>query len=173
MLRTNLSTRPFYNERGVLGALAFIALIVLLSRRQSSLRTEADAAEAQAADLRARAVRTRQAVNQKQIDQLSSAAREANAVIGQRLFSWTELLNHLESTLPDNVRITSLRPRIMPDASIVVQMTLTGRSIEDIGEFINRLERSAAFSDVLPGEEDPTDQGLVQATVEGKYAAAR
>ena len=60
MLRTNLSTRPFYNERGVhglLGVLAFIVIvltiynltqIVLLTRRQSSLSREATAAETRA-----------------------------------------------------------------------------------------------------------------------------
>ena len=48
MLRTNLSTRPFYNERGVHGLLGVVALIVMrltilqltqivvLSRRQPS-----------------------------------------------------------------------------------------------------------------------------------------
>jgi Tfp pilus assembly protein PilN len=183
MLRTNLSTRPFYNERGVHGILAFLVLVVVLvtifnlfqivslSRQQSSLRNEAETAEARAADLRTRAVRTRQAVNQKHVEAISNAAQEANAVIGRRLFSWTELLNRLATTLPDNVRIASLRPRIERDGSIVVQMQLTSRSIEEIGEFITLLEQSAAFSDVLPGEEDKTEDGLMQVTVEGKYAA--
>jgi Tfp pilus assembly protein PilN len=184
MLRTNLSTRPFYNERGVHGVLALTAAIVLLftvfsvfeivvlTRRQSGLAREAEAAETRAADLRARAVRTRQAINTKQMEAIGNAAREANAVIGQRLFSWTALLNHLATTLPDNVRIASLRPRVEPDGSIVVQMTLIGRTVEEIGDFITRLEQSASFRDVLPGEEVRTEDGLVQSTVEGKYAAA-
>src|SRR5688500_1852041 len=116
MLRTNLSTRPFYNERalhGVLGVTAAIVVIltifnltqiVLLTRRQSSLSSQASADEARATELRARAVRTRQAVNAKQIDTISSAAQEANTIIGQRLFSWTVLLNRLGDALPDNVR---------------------------------------------------------------------
>ena len=61
MLRTNLSTRPFYNERGVHGVLGVTALIVvaltifnltqivLLTRRQSSLSSQAAAAETRAA----------------------------------------------------------------------------------------------------------------------------
>src|SRR5688572_25511882 len=127
MLRTNLSTRPFYNERGVhavLGLLAFIVVvltifnltqIVLLTRRQSSLNAEAGAAETRAGELRARAARTRAALNAKQLDSISGAAREANEIIGQRLFSWTELLNHVEDTLPENARITSLRPSVSKD----------------------------------------------------------
>jgi hypothetical protein len=101
MLRTNLSTRPFYNERalqGVIGVAAAIAVvltlfnvtqIVLLTRRQSALSSQATAAEARAAELRAKAARTRQTLNANQIDTISGAAREANIIIGQRLFSWT------------------------------------------------------------------------------------
>ena len=62
MLRTNLSTRPFYNERGIhlvllLAAVIVAALtiynvtqIVLLTRRQSSVSQEAAAAETRAAE---------------------------------------------------------------------------------------------------------------------------
>lgn len=182
MLRTNLSTRPFYNERGVhallgLTALIVVALtvfnltqIVLLSQRQSELGRRADAAEARARDLRAHAARTRQAVDNKQLGQMSDSAREVNAIISQRLFSWTDLLNRLETTLPDDVRITVLRPRVDRDGSVTVQMTVTARSLEDIDLFMANLEETGAFSGVFPSEDTPMDDGLIQATVEGKYA---
>ena len=90
MLRTNLSTRPFYNERAVHWLLGLTALIVVvltavnltqitvLSRRQSQLSSQADSDETRARDLRAHAAATRQAVDTKQLDQISGAAREAN-----------------------------------------------------------------------------------------------
>jgi Tfp pilus assembly protein PilN len=185
MLRTNLSTRPFYNERGVHAVLTVTALIVLaltifnltqiglLFASQSQLSRKAQADEARAQDLRAHAARTRQIINTKQLSEISSAAREANAIIGQRLFSWTDLLNGLEATLPDDVRITALRPRVERDGSIVVQMAVTGRSVEDIAEFISNLEDTPAFSDVFPPEDTTSEEGLVQAVVEGKYAITR
>jgi hypothetical protein len=183
MLRTNLSTRPFYNERGLHMLLAATALIVvaltifnltqigLLYSRQSQLSRQAQADETRAQDLRARAARTRQVINTKQNAEISEAAREANAIIGQRLFSWTDLLNGLETTLPDDVRITALRPRVERDGSIVVQMTVAGRSVEDIDLFISNLEATPAFSEVFAPEDDTTDEGLVQAIVQGKYAS--
>lgn len=182
MLRTNLSTRPFYNERGVHALLTATALIVvaltifnltqigLLYSRQSELSRQAQADETRAQEFRARAAQTRQVVNTKQNAAISEAAREANVIIGQRLFSWTDLLNGLESTLPDDVRITALRPRVDRDGSIVVQMTVTGRSVQDIDLFISNLEATPAFSDVFAPADDTTEEGLVQATVEGKYA---
>lgn len=182
MLRTNLSTRPFYNERLVRGLLAvgiFIVLalavfnaieILMLSQRQSALGRQADTAETRARELRAHAVRTRQAVDAKQIEAMSGAAREANAIIGQRLFSWTDLLNRLETTLPDNARITSLRPRVERDATITVVMTVTGRTNEDIEVFMANLDATKVFTQVFASEDRRSEEGLVQAVVEGKYA---
>ena len=184
MLRTNLSTRPFYNERAVHGVLGVTALIVvaltifnltqivLLTRRQSSLSSQASAAETRAAELRAHAARTRQAVNAKQLEAISGAAREANTIIGQRLFSWTDLLNRLENTLPDNVRITALRPSVARDGTITVTMTVDAQSVDDIEQFMANLEETTAFSDVYPLDDEPAEDGGVRASLEGKYAPA-
>jgi Tfp pilus assembly protein PilN len=184
MLRTNLSTRPFYNERalqGVIGVAAAIAVaftlfnitqIVLLSRRQSALSSEATAAEMRATELRANAARTRQNLNTKQIDTISGAAREANTIIGQRLFSWTDLLNRLGEALPDNVRITALRPNVGRDGTITISMTVFSDGVGDIEQFMANLENSTAFSEVYPINDEPVDTGGVRATLEGKYAPA-
>ncbi len=184
MLRTNLSTRPFYNERGIHGVLGITALIVivvtiftltqivLLTRRQSSLSNRATAAEARAAELKTQAARTRQAVDVKQLDSISGAAREANEIIGQRLFSWTDLLNRLEKTLPDNVRITSLRPSVERDGEVTVTMTVAAESVDDIEQFMANLEATTAFSDVYPLDDEPAEGGGVRASLEGKYAPA-
>jgi Tfp pilus assembly protein PilN len=184
MLRTNLSTLPFYNERalhGVLGVTAFIVVavtifnltqIVLLTRRQSSLSSQASAAETRAAELRAQAVRTRQAVNAKELETISGAAREANTLIGQRLFSWTDLLNRLENTLPDNVRITALRPSVARDGTVKVTMTVNAQGVDDIEQFMANLEETTAFSDVYPLDDEPAEDGGVRASLEGIYAPA-
>ena len=184
MLRTNLSTRPFYNERGVHGTILAAALIVavftifnltqivLLTRSHAAFSREAAAADTQARELRAHAAQTRQAIDSKQLDSVSNAAREVNEIINQRLFSWTELLNRLETTLPDDVRITSLRPRVDRDGTITVQMTVAGRSVDDLEQFMANLEETTAFSDVFPLQDERGEGGVIQATIEGKYAAA-
>lgn len=185
MLRTNLSTRPFYNERSVHLLLAITAVavaaftifnvtqLVLLTSRQARLGGEVRAAETRAQELRAHATQTRQAIDAKKLDTISMEAREANEIIGQRLFSWTDLLNRLETTLPDDVRITSLRPRVGRDGEVTVQMTVTGRDVDDVEMFMANLEQTTAFSDVIPLEDAPADDGSgVQVSLEGKYAPA-
>jgi Tfp pilus assembly protein PilN len=183
MLRTNLSTRPFYNERGVhailMVAAAIVVLltifnltqIIVLSRRQSELGGRAAAAERRAGELRAHALQVRQSLNPKELEGISGAAREANAIIGQRLFSWTELLNQLETTLPDDVRISLMRPRVEKD-EITLVMTATGRNVDDIERFMGNLEATTAFEDVFLRDEDATDEGLLQVVIDAKYRPA-
>ena len=181
MLRTNLSTRPFYNERAVHAVLALTTVILLiltafnifeivvLTGKQADLSRKAAAAETRARELRAHAAQVRQTLDTKQLDEISGDAREANAIIGQRLFSWTELLNRLASTLPEDVRILSMRPRVDPDGIITIQMMVTSRRFVDIDTFFKNLEGTGAFSDMLARDQMTNEDGLLQATVEGRY----
>ncbi len=184
MLRTNLSTRPFYNERRVHALLMIVTAlliavtafnlveIVVLSREQSDLGGRADASEERARELRAHAVQVRQGLDIQKLDNISTEAREANAIIGQRLFSWTELLNQLGDALPEDVRILSMRPRIEPDGTITIQMIVMSRRFTDIDTFVKNLEGTGSFADVLPRDQITNEEGYLQATVEGRYLAA-
>jgi hypothetical protein len=183
MLRTNLSTRPFYNERGVHAGLALAAIIVIvltvfnlaqivvLSRRQSDLNSRAATAEGRAQELRMHAGSVRRGINPKDLDAVSSAAHEANELIGLRLFSWTDLLNRLETTLPEDVRITSMRPVIDKDGKITIAMNVVGRRVEDIDRFMANLEGTGAFADVFSRDETSTEDGLLQTSIEARYLA--
>jgi Tfp pilus assembly protein PilN len=181
MLRTNLSTKPFYNERAlhalltVAGVLVLVLTvfnlvqIVVLSREQSELGNRAAVSETRARELRAHAGQVRRGVDPKQLEVISGEAREANAIIGQRLFSWTELLNRLETTLPEDVRITAMRPHLDSGGTITIQMSVMGRRFEDINRFLENLEATGAFADMLPRDESTNEDGLLLATVEGRY----
>src|SRR5258708_21330922 len=124
MIRTNLSTRPFYNEGAVRLWLLVLAIAVVLatvfnvtrllqySRSDTELAAQASRDEARTADLRASAAELRASVDVRQIAEASNEARVANDLIDRRTFSWTELFNRFEATLPAEVRITAVRPRI-------------------------------------------------------------
>ena len=104
MLRTNLSTRPFYNIRAVQAALgALVALVILftmfnvisllqLATSQRSLGARAVQAQNDAAKLKADAAQIRAQINAKELEVVSAAAREAKSIIEMRAFSWTDLL---------------------------------------------------------------------------------
>ena len=111
MIRTNLSTRPFYNARAVRALLGLFAAIVVIAtvynvvqlvRLTSSQRTlgaKAEAAERESERLRREAVQTLGRVDQKELAVVGKAAAEANTIIDQRTFSWTDVLTHFERTL--------------------------------------------------------------------------
>jgi hypothetical protein len=122
-LRTNLASRPFYNVRAVralIGALGLIVValslfnvvqLVRLSASQRTLGARASEAETRAQRLRTEAARIRTQINQRELETVSAAAREANSIIDRRAFSWTGLFIQLEATLPDDVRSTAPRQR--------------------------------------------------------------
>jgi Tfp pilus assembly protein PilN len=169
MIRTNLSTRPFYNERTVRTILLIVAVAVVAftafnasrvlrySRSDTRLQTQAARDEARAADLRQQAIRLRATVNTKQIESASVDARDANDLIDRRTFSWTDLFNRFESTLPDDVRITIVRPKL-EEGIFTVEIHVIARTVDDVNRFIENLEDTGAFKNALSAEERPEEQ---------------
>jgi hypothetical protein len=93
---------------------------------------------------------------------------EANAIIDQRAFSWTRLFSQLEATLPPDLRIRAIQPRLDNGVFRVV-ISAQARRIEDIENFIEKLERTGAFSAVSPLEESGGDDNVINAVIEGVY----
>jgi Tfp pilus assembly protein PilN len=181
VIRTNLSTRPFYNERlvyiwlmvlavAVVAATAFNASRVLrYSRSDTRLATQASRDEVRAADLRRQAARLRASVDPKQVDFAAADARQANDLIDRRTFSWTELFNRFETTLPDEVRIASVRPRVERDVGIILAISVSARGVDDVKEFISNLEATGAFLNVRPADEHTEDNGTLISSLEALY----
>lgn len=76
-----------------------------------------------------------------------------NRLIQQRTFSWTRLLNDLETLIPSNLQIISIRPQITGN-EIGIEIIASGRSSHDYIEFISNLESSGKFYNVNPIYED-------------------
>jgi type IV pilus assembly protein PilN len=181
VIRTNLSTRPFYNERAVhlwllVAALAVAAATIFnvsrvigYSRSDTELAMQASRDEARAADLRQQASRLRATVDPRQIEFASAEARQANDLIDRRTFSWTELFNRFESTLPDDVRIIAVRPKVDRRNGNILTINVVGRTIEDVDKFMVNLEATGAFSQTLSKEERINDEGLLAASLETTY----
>jgi Tfp pilus assembly protein PilN len=181
MLRTNLSTRPFYNIRAVQAVLgAFAALVILLTMfnaisllrlasSQRSLGARAVQAQSDATRLRSDAARVRSQVDAKELEVVSVAAREANTIIDMRAFSWGDLLAQFERTLPENVRITAVQPRVDKDAKFVIGIRVEARDSADLERFLDALEMTGAFHNVLATDEQATTDGFLEAVIEGVY----
>ena len=181
MIRTNLSTRPFYDERTVhlcllvatilvIAASVFnVSRVIRYSRSDTRLGTEASQHESRAADVRRAAAELRATIDDKQIELASAEARQANDLIDRRIFSWTELLNRFEATLPDNVRIAAVRPKLDPKRGIVLTINVVARGVDDVNELMESLEATGAFTDLLTSEEHVDEEGQLEAVLQTAY----
>jgi hypothetical protein len=180
MIRTNLSTRPFYNERAVhaLAAILGVAMLAVTAWqvarvvRLSGYKTELNSAikrDRAEADLNAsQAQQIRQGLDQKQLASLAAAAKEANDLIAQRTFSWTELFNQLEATLPGDVMLMGVHPEIA-DGVTQLRMDVQGKGEEVIDAFWERLEKTGSFRDAEWSNVNITEDGLHRMTMNVVY----
>jgi Tfp pilus assembly protein PilN len=184
MITTNLSTRPFYNERLVHAALAIMAVCVLgvsvlnalaivsLKGKDAAQNAQAARAEKKIEQAREAAERIRRSIDPVELQAVAAAATEANRLIDERTFSWTRLFSDFEKTLPADVRISSVAPHIEIDGSMTIQIAVVARRAEDVNEFVDKLEAQGAFTDLVPRQETLNNDGLREIVLSGRYAGS-
>lgn len=181
MLRTNLATRPFYNDRVVRVGIAAVALVAAgltvfnavqvwtLQSRNRELSEAVRQNELEARELRQKAQVVRQGINRAQLDAVQLEARVANQLIDRRAFSWTELLNQFQVTLPPDVRIAAVQPQIDGSGRMLVAVTVLSRRVEDLDAFIEALEKTGAFTGVLSRQDTQEEDGTLRSILQGYY----
>lgn len=184
MVRINLSTRPFYNERLVTLVIAIVGVIAIgvaafsvqqilsLSSKRTELRGRIAQDEAATNRANIESAALTKSINTKALKSLALNATLANRLIDERTFSWTVFFGLIGKTLPDDVRIDSVAPSIEKDG-ILVLMTVVSKKTDDLAEFIERLQSTGAFYDILPQQEDSTDDGSRRTTVRARYLAPK
>lgn len=180
MVHINLSTRPFYNERLVTFLLAVAGLVAIgvaafsvqqtlaLSATRTELRGRIAQDEAATNRANVEAAAIRKTINDRALKGLAISAAQANRLIDERTFSWTVFFDIIGKTLPDDVRVDSVAPSIDKDG-VLVLMTIVSKRTDDLASFIERLQTTGAFYDVLPQQEDSTDEGNRRTTVIARY----
>ena len=183
MIQTNLATRPFYNERlvrtilGIVGVAAVALLlfdaaqILRLRTRNADVRAEAEAAESEAGRLRAESRTISQSLNRDQLETVRVAASEANLLIDRRAFSWTDLFNRFEATLPAGVRIVAVQPQVDDDGRMLVAINVISRRVEDLDAFTEALQETGAFYNAITRQSEAIEDGTLRAVIQGYYIA--
>ena len=184
----NLSTRPFPAYR-IIDLLLVSGLIVLLvvsawqaygfvrfSRMarairggEQSARVDAEVLGKQVAELESRMDRPESAAKLNEIGFL-------NGLIARKDFSWTQLFATLEKMVPNSVQLVSLRPDVATNGAIVLHIEVKGRSIVDVSQLVETLERSPIFGKVAVSVEkksDTDEASDVDVTLTTNYYPAR
>jgi hypothetical protein len=184
MLKGNLSTRPFYNERliGLLIALVAVAGLALaafntmqlvsLSQRRGALKAEIERNDAEAGRISREAAALRAQVDVKGLRLLAASTHEANQLIDQRTFSWTAFFGQVEKTLPLDAYLVGVSPRI-EKGDIKVRMLVVSKTSEDAYTFVKALETDGIFYDTLPVQSRQNDDGTYTTEIQASYLAPR
>jgi type IV pilus assembly protein PilN len=182
MLRPNLSTRPFYNERAVYAAVVVVALLVLavtvwqgvrvvrLSRYKTDLNAAITRDRSQAQAFANQAQQTRRGLDQQELAVVVTRAKEANELIERRTFSWTALFNQLGSTLPEDVMLMGVHPEFK-DGETQVSLAVQGKRFDDIDAFWDRLEKTGSFRDIQWSDVNVSEEGLHSISMTALYTA--
>ncbi|TAK17551.1 MAG: hypothetical protein EPO35_02810 [Acidobacteria bacterium] len=180
MVRVNLSTRPFYNERLVTFLIAIVGVIAIgvaafsvqqilaLSSERTKLRAEIARAEAATSRANTETNALQHSISQKALKGLAINTTLANKLIDERTFSWTTFFSLIGKTLPDDVRIDAVSPSFDKDG-VIVLMTVVSKKTDDLATFIEHLQNTGAFYDILPQQEDATDDGTRRTAVTARY----
>lgn len=180
MLKGNLSTRPFYNERLVttglllagvvaLGLTAFnISQYMTLSARRAELQGKLNIAQLETNRIRGGTQVVYSSLDRPALQALAVAAQEANELIDSRVFSWTRFLSGLEAQMPMNVHLVSVSPRVERGV-FQVELNVVAKTLDDLQQLVDALGKTGVFYDVFPGATKLNDDGTIGAAIRTGY----
>lgn len=156
----NLATEPFRRDRPiVVGTIAAsVLLVALLLLEGVSIWSQ----RAQASDTRLfldrlqrqdRTVMTEQAkldmtLNQPANAEVLEQSLFLNLLINHKAISWTKLFEDLETVMPPDVRLVTVRlPQVDRESHVWLDMTVATKESTSLLQLVKRLESSPEFSD--------------------------
>jgi Tfp pilus assembly protein PilN len=171
-LHVNLASRPFRDYRPVYAVVVVTSLVVAFmmlnnfdtwyryQRDTSSTRTDISRYEKQIEQERRRAEVANRQIKTIDLTALGKQSKFVNAQLAERAFSWSELLDRLEATIPNDVRINSVAPSFSDDGQVHLNLSCEARSTNGMIGTINRFNSSRYFYKPFPTNEDLTESGI-------------
>ena len=168
-----MSERDFSTRRRKAPATASDRVLVALAAASLFAAAHAAAtAYSSAREAEASLERTRGEIAHDSRRLAAHGGREGEGRMGRAVWSLTappaRVVADLAPLLPDDVRVERLTLRY--GSSLELNLTLSARTPMAYDRFVQALERSASFRDVVPGDE--TRGTPVQASVRARYAGA-
>lgn len=153
----NLASEPFRKDRpfllaalagcvilaGVLIAQTAFGLIERTDRQK--LQADIDVAESQLSKVQSESGQLQAKLRDPANAEAIEYALFLNQLLTRKGISWTKLFGDLESVMPHNVRLVSVRPQVSADNQIVLDMTVASQNAEPVIDMVMKLESSAVF----------------------------
>ena len=180
-IHLNLAARPYRDYRPVYAVVVLLSLLtafLMLNNVETYYRYvhETKATRARIAQVeeqnrleeqRERAARAR--LESLDLERLDDQTRFINAKLAERAFSWSRLLDELESILADDVRLVSVTPGFGEDGLIQLDLQFQAKSADGMITTINRMNGDAQFADAFPQTETQDDSGIYTFGISAKY----
>ncbi len=170
-LHLNLASRPYRDYRpvyAVVVAMSLIAAFLMLNnvetyyrytRDTRSTRTKIATIEAQTQQERQREQSVQQRIKGLDLSRLGAQTKFVNAKLAERAFSWSTLLDELESVLADDVRLLSVTPGFDGDGTINLSLEFLSKSADGLIKTINRMHADPQFRNPFPSRQSKLDEG--------------
>ena len=180
-IHLNLAARPYRDYRPVYAVVVLLSLLtafLMLNNIETYYRyvheTQATRAEIARVEEQARLEKQKQESARSRLQgldlsHLDDQTRFINAKLAERAFSWSRLLDELESILADDVRLLSVTP-VFDETSGVIRLDLSfqAKSGDGMITTINRMNLDPQFSDAFPSSETQDENGY-QFILSAKY----
>jgi type IV pilus assembly protein PilN len=170
-LHLNLASRPYRDYRPVYATVVVMSLITAFlmlnnvetyyryTRDTQSTRTKIATIEAQTAQEREREAAIQQRIKRLDLGRLAAQTKFVNTKLAERAFSWSMLLDELESVLDADVRLLSVSPRFDSDGKITLGLNFQSKSADGMIKTINRMNADPQFRNPFPNMQTENADG--------------
>jgi hypothetical protein len=169
-LHLNLASRPYRDYRpvyAVVVAMSLITAFLMLNNVETYYRYTRDtrntrekiaSLEAQTQQEREREQSVQQRTKGLDLARLSAQTTFVNAKLTERAFSWSTLLDELESVLADDVRLVSVAPEFR-EGAIQLSLEFVSKSPDGMIKTVNRMNADPQFLHPFPSSQSVIDGG--------------
>lgn len=170
-LHLNLASRPYRDYRPVYATVVILSLVAAFlmlnnvetyyryTRDTHSTRTKIATIEAQTRQERERDAAVEQRIKGLDLGRLGAQTKFVNTKLTERAFSWSMLLDELESVLTDDVRLISVSPRFDPNGKISLALSFAAKNADGMIKTINRMNADPQFRNPFPTTQSQEDGG--------------
>ena len=180
-IHLNLASRPYRDYRPVYAVVVILSLLtafLMLNNIETYYRYihETQATRAEIAKIEEEARKERQHENAAKqrlqgldLKKLDQKTKFINAKLAERAFSWSLLLDKLESILVDDVRLVSVSPSFAESGPIQLSLTFQAKTSNGMIRTIDRMNADPQFSDAFPSTESQNPDGTYSFQIVTKY----
>lgn len=180
-IHLNLAARPYRDYRPVYAAVVVMSLLaafLMLNNVETyyryihetrNTRAKIASVEAEAERERKNAAQVEQRLKSIDLAHLDAQTKFVNAKLAERAFSWSALLDQLETILTDDVRLVSISPSFADDGTISLALSFQSKSAEGMIATLNRMNEDPHFRNPFPSNETASPDGQYQFTLSSDY----